>query len=238
MVPDQNGTVVSFASGDTQVITLNFSVDTTWALENVEFIAFVEDMTAKEVLQTVKKAANDLHPEFTASDTSVVVNQPLTFTNETTGGYVDAPETYEWLFPGATPASSTDRNPTTYYLTAGSYDVTLIVTRGGQVDTLTKTAYITSSWPESINEKTNFVNVQIYPNPNNGDFTLKLNPVKSIVADLKVTNTNGTVLYTENGLNIVGKMQKHLKLGSLSPGVYYLNIQNSESKTVQKFIVK
>lgn len=238
MVPDQNGTVVSFASGDTQVITLNFSVDTAWALENVEFIAFVEDMTAKEVLQTVKKAANDLHPEFTASDTAIVVNQPLTFTNETTGGYVDAPETYEWLFPGATPSSSTDRNPTTYYLTAGSYDVTLIVTRGGQVDTLTKTAYITSSWPSGVKEKTNFVNVQIYPNPNNGDFTLKLNPVKSVVADLTVTNTNGTVLYTENGLNIAGKMQKHLKLGNLSPGVYYLNIQNSESKTVQKFIVK
>jgi PKD repeat protein len=238
MVPDQNGTVVDFSSGDTQVIILNYSVDAAWDLNNVEFIAFVEDMNAKEALQTVKRAANDLHPEFTTSDTAVLVNQSLTFTNLTTGGYIDAPESYEWLFPGATPSTSVERDPSVIYTTAGNFDVTLIVNRGSQIDTITKEAYITASFPSGFEEKSNFINAQIFPNPNNGEFTLELNPVKSVVADLFITNANGAVVYKENGLNINGKMVKSLNLGTLSPGVYYLSIQNADSKTVQKLIVK
>jgi PKD repeat protein len=46
--------------------------------------------------------------------------------------------TYEWIMPGATPSTSTMANPTVTYSTAGTYDVTLIVTNGCMSDTLTR----------------------------------------------------------------------------------------------------
>ena len=50
MVPDANGTTVSFASGDTQIITLSFTKDETWVTGNCEVVAFVQDNTTKEIL--------------------------------------------------------------------------------------------------------------------------------------------------------------------------------------------
>jgi len=254
MVPSQNGTPVDFSSGDIQTVTLNFDMNSDWPIEDCEFITFLQNKDTGQgnqqgtspyplkkyvVYQTIKRGTIDLTAGFTASDTVVTTNVPVTFTNETYGGYIGVPETtYEWLFPGANPSTSVEKDPTIVYVLDGEYDVTLIATRGGQVDTLTKTAYIKSSFPAGIQEKTNFVNAEIYPNPNNGEFTLEFNPVKSVIADLTVTNANGAVLYKENGLNINGKMIKHMTLGKLSPGVYYLTIQNSDSKTVQKLLVK
>jgi len=253
MVPDQNGSVIDFSGGDTQTVTLNFSMSASWPLEDCEFIAFLQNKDSGQgnqqgtnpyplkkfvVYQTIKRGTIDLTPEFVASDTDVTTNEPVTFTNMTTGGYIGVPETYEWLFPGANPSTSVEENPTVAYTIDGSFDVTLIVNRGGQIDTLTKTAYITSNWPVGVNGKANFVNTLITPNPNHGEFTLELNPVNPVIADLTVTNTNGVVLYKENGLNINGKLVKHISLGNLSPGVYYLTIQNSDSKTVQKLLVK
>ncbi|MBK7970192.1 MAG: T9SS type A sorting domain-containing protein [Bacteroidetes bacterium] len=52
--------------------------------------------------------------------------------------------TYQWSFPGGSPASSTQMFPATTYSAAGSYDITLIVTDGANSDTITKAAFITN----------------------------------------------------------------------------------------------
>ncbi|MCF8366300.1 MAG: hypothetical protein K9H16_10995, partial [Bacteroidales bacterium] len=51
MVPNQNGTPVSFANGDIQTVELNFTMEGFWAEENCELIAFLQDNSSKEVLQ-------------------------------------------------------------------------------------------------------------------------------------------------------------------------------------------
>ncbi|MFN5620042.1 MAG: T9SS type A sorting domain-containing protein [Flavobacteriales bacterium] len=53
--------------------------------------------------------------------------------------------TFEWSFPGATPATSTEPYPTVVYNTPGTYDVTLTVTDGGESQTVTYTNYISSA---------------------------------------------------------------------------------------------
>lgn len=50
---------------------------------------------------------------------------------------------YQWTFPGGTPTTSTEINPTVCYSTAGSYDVTLISSNASGSDTLTLINYIT-----------------------------------------------------------------------------------------------
>lgn len=51
---------------------------------------------------------------------------------------------WNWLFPGADVASSTEQNPTVTYSTPGVYDVTLTSeTAAGKSSTLTRTAFVT-----------------------------------------------------------------------------------------------
>jgi PKD repeat protein len=142
MVPDENGTTVSFAGGDVQTVTLNYSLDPTWPVEDIEFIAFVQNDQGKEILQGAKRAAIDLHVDFSASTNQVNKDQEVTFTNNTTGGFIHAPEIYHWEFPGATPDTSNLENPVVTYTECGLHPVTLIVNHGGQIDTVTKAAYI------------------------------------------------------------------------------------------------
>lgn len=141
MVPNQNGTPLSFANGDVETVTLNFNLDPNWPVEDVEFVAGIQAGN-KEYLQGIKRAAIDLNVDFTANSTVVSNNGTVTFTNNTTGGFIGTPETYEWSFPGGNPSTSTLQNPTVVYTECGIHDVTLTVNRGGQVKTLTKQAYV------------------------------------------------------------------------------------------------
>jgi PKD repeat protein len=141
MLPNQNGTAFDFNAGDQVVITLEFNMNPAWSIDHVEFVAAVQ-ASNKEVLQAVKQAAIDLNVDFNANNTVINNNQPVTFTNGTIGGYLHVPETYMWYFDGATPATSTDKNPVVTYNECGAHDVKLIVNRGSQIDSVVKTAYI------------------------------------------------------------------------------------------------
>jgi PKD repeat protein len=55
MVPNANGTSLNFSGGNTQTIELDFSMAGFWESENCELIAFIQDNSSKEVLQTAMK---------------------------------------------------------------------------------------------------------------------------------------------------------------------------------------
>jgi PKD repeat protein len=160
MVPDANGTVVSFTSGNVQTATISFSMDPTWNLENSEFVVFLQDMAAGQgdipgtsnppygamhkfqTFQGIKYALTPLSSDFTADVTQVSTNGTVQFTSNVQGGFVLVPITYNWSFPGATPDHSYDANPVVSYVDCGPHDVTLVVTAGGQTDTRVKANYI------------------------------------------------------------------------------------------------
>lgn len=81
--------------------------------------------------------------DFTAN-TTFSCNSPLTvnFTNTTSSNGATG-LSYEWLFPGGSPASSNQLNPPPVVFTNGSYDVTLISTSAnGCEDTLLRPNFI------------------------------------------------------------------------------------------------
>lgn len=158
MVPNANGTAVDFTSGNIQTVTLNFAMDPSWPIADCEFIAAFQDKDAGQgnqsgtasgypikkykVYQAIKRGVIDLTVDFSASQTAIPKDGSVTFTNNTSGGYIGTNETYQWSFPGGTPDVSTDKNPTVVYSDCGTHDVMLIVNRGGQIDTITKANYI------------------------------------------------------------------------------------------------
>ncbi len=57
---------------------------------------------------------------------------------------------YKWLFPGGSPATSTQTNPQVTYSTPGSYTVTEIVTSSTGTDTMVRSNYITVATPANL----------------------------------------------------------------------------------------
>lgn len=76
---------------------------------------------------------------FTGSPTTVSVGGTVAFTDQST----NTPTSWSWTFTGGTPSTSTTKNPTVTYNTAGTYNVTLTATNAYGSNTLTKTNYIT-----------------------------------------------------------------------------------------------
>ncbi|HAA01119.1 MAG TPA: PKD domain-containing protein [Flavobacteriales bacterium] len=76
---------------------------------------------------------------FTQSATNICAGDPVTFTDQSTGG----PTSWSWSFPGGTPATSTAQNPVITYATPGTYSVTLTVTNGNGSNSTTSTNLIT-----------------------------------------------------------------------------------------------
>ena len=77
--------------------------------------------------------------DFSADATNISTGGAVHFQDQSTGN----PTSWSWSFPGGTPSSSTEQNPTVYYNTAGTYDVSLAVTNSEGNDTKTVTNYIT-----------------------------------------------------------------------------------------------
>lgn len=85
--------------------------------------------------------------DFSASANTTCTNTNVDFTDLTTGS---TPTSWTWSFPGATPNTSTQQNPTVQYAAAGTYDVTLTVSDGINQTTYTETAYIDATEPAAV----------------------------------------------------------------------------------------
>ncbi|MFQ5446514.1 MAG: PKD domain-containing protein, partial [Saprospiraceae bacterium] len=76
---------------------------------------------------------------FSAAITEGCVPFTVQFSNESS----ENATSFEWEFPGGTPATSTDENPVVVYDAAGTYSVTLTVTNPAGSDSYSLTDYIT-----------------------------------------------------------------------------------------------
>jgi PKD repeat protein len=135
---------------------------------------------------------------FSANTTQGCITTCVDFTDLST----NTPTSWQWLFPGATPPSSIDQNPSNIcYASSGSYDVTLISTNASGSDSLIISAYITI-YPEpvvSISQSgdtlfaTSAESYQWFMNGNllNGDTTQSIIISQPGTYSLMVTDSNG-----------------------------------------------
>ena len=79
MDPNQNGTPLDFSGNSSQTIMLEFTLNGSWATDNCEFVAFVQDNDTKEVLQATKVAVPDLMPMYFDNAGCMAINMlPVT----------------------------------------------------------------------------------------------------------------------------------------------------------------
>ncbi|MBN4051888.1 T9SS type A sorting domain-containing protein, partial [Cytophagaceae bacterium AH-315-L13] len=123
-------------------------LDTTYYdyFENVQF----DDADFTETLN-ISKYSNLPVADFRSFDTTLCKGDTINFLDRS----LSKPLSWSWSFPGATPSSSTLRDPQNIsYSTAGNFDVSLIITNAIGQDTVTFTNYINVGEVPTINTVT------------------------------------------------------------------------------------
>ncbi|WP_052566686.1 lectin-like protein [Candidatus Magnetobacterium casense] len=101
--------------------------------------AFDSDVT-ESLWDTTTANTNPIKADFKASNTTVSVNTPVTFSDLSTGNIVS----WQWDFENDGTIDSTSQNPTHSYTAPGTYSVNLYVKDSdGKTDYVSKGAYVT-----------------------------------------------------------------------------------------------
>jgi hypothetical protein len=88
-----------------------------------------------------------------------------------------------------------------------------------------------------ISEISNGVNLNIYPNPNQGAFTVTIASADHISGQMSVLDQLGRSIHTQE-LEVTGTKQIPLELGNIAPGVYMLMINTGSGKSVREFVIR
>ncbi len=148
----------------------------------------------------------------------------VTFFNQSQNGAF-----YQWSFPGAVPASSSEQNPTVTYMNPGLFDVSLTVTNtNGIEDSQTQNGFIFVEEPVGLNESS-FELLEIFPNP---------------VKDVLNIQFEETASFTQiNIFDALGKLQftspfkNQISVQDLADGIYQVQIVG-ETESIIKTIIK
>lgn len=173
----------------------------------------------------------------TATAISNVTVNPLPTVNATTSStLICTLPTQQTATLSATGANTyTWSNSTTGSSTAVSPSVTTTYTvTGTDANGCENTAVVTQSVSSCTgidNVSYSNYNVAVYPNPNNGSFTIELSQVNSN-STIEVINLLGEVVYTA----ITSNEKTQVNINNVNTGVYFVRIKDSSTTRIQKIV--
>ncbi|MCX6249756.1 MAG: hypothetical protein NTX61_03295 [Bacteroidetes bacterium] len=102
---------------------------------------------------------------------------------------------------------------------------------------LSVTVNACASLPEGIEDQQLTRDFRIYPNPNQGQFTVSMECYCDENCDLFVFNTFGQKIYELKNLVINGKKEQTIDLGNLPDGLYSVVFRNRDQWLVKKLLI-
>lgn len=190
-------------------------------VSNDAFVFMIDDIAVTTSASVTPPVAN-----FSGTPTSGCKPLTVTFTDQST----NSPTSRSWSFPGGTPATSTAQNPVITYNTAGTYNVSLTATNAGGNNTFTRTGYIIANDCTGVEEDI-ASKISVYPNPTDGILNVNIPESR---ANVKISN----ILGKEVKFFKLTSTENILDLSSLTPGMYFIEIQLANTKSVSKITVR
>jgi hypothetical protein len=167
-------------------------------------------------------------PDATSQFTSSVTGATATFTNQSTNAV-----SYNWNFGDASPGS-TSANPSHTYASNGTYTVTLTVTGPCGTATSTTTVVITQVGLQD-NDLSN--TLSLYPNPNDGNFTLSFDFTVAKDVTIEVLDMSGRIIFSDQENGIMS-YNKQIGLESAESGMYFVRIVTTEGVVTEKVMIQ
>lgn len=144
-----------------------------------------------------------------------------------------SPNSWEWDFGDGN--GSVVQNPKHTYNNTGLYTVKLKVCNGNTCDTVTKVGYI-NVLPNGLVEIGVELSAKLYPNPNDGNFTLEINDKSSRRLELRVYNAIGEEIFMEDFYS-QGHTLKTVNISTLSKGIYFVHLNSSDNIIYREKII-
>ncbi len=82
------------------------------------------------------------------------------------------------------------------------------------------------------------VTVSIYPNPNNGTFSLLLESDQSQIVSVDIIDSFGRMVTSKKGLGVSGQSQTEISLNTFGKGIYAVKLYSAGNTLVKKVVVE
>jgi hypothetical protein len=79
---------------------------------------------------------------------------------------------------------------------------------------------------------------EIYPNPNTGEFNIKVETLASEVFNIEIYNSLGSLIWKQENVTVNGTFTKHVVLTDSPSGMYMVKLRNNDNTIVKKLIIK
>ena len=172
-----------------------------------------------------KEAVEIISVNFEADELEILTWQQVHFTDLSIGNITS----WEWQFEGGNPASSTEQNPSVFFSTPGTYDVSLTVFSDNEQMQVIKEDYITSHLGMYLSS--GLLNkIQLSPNPAKNQ--IRINGLNGEIADIKIYDLAGKLILEKN------RVVNVLDVSDISKGLYLLSIEiNGEFQQIE-FVIE
>ncbi len=124
-------------------------------------------------------------------------------------------------FEGVIPASDAE---VFYKITASDGDLTSTLTGSYSIAT-------------NINNPDGIVSLNVYPNPNKGEFTLEMNARKAGTFHVEIINMLGQVVYQKQ-ISQDGFYRESIDISDKASGLYYIKMSDGTSEKVAKILIQ
>jgi len=137
------------------------------------------------------------------------------------------------------PATTNDANPTHIYTKVGTYKVTMTVTDNLGNNEYTKWYDIVIDVVNSATDMFANIDVNVYPNPSTGKFTLTYSNVLEVeAANVTIMDIRGRVV-ANNQVTVNGnEFAKDYDLSMFGKGVYLVKVQVNEQVQVKRLVIE
>ena len=205
-------TVASGAS--TNAITVNFAPT---AASGVIKVNGVNDCGSGTVSPSFNVVVNPLPA------TPVITRHGDTLTSSANSGN-------QWYLDGVIIPGATAKQHVAVY--TGNY--TVVVTLSGCSSATSNSILVL---PVSVGDFEVSHTFDLYPNPNQGQFNIKVVSAKPLVLNLEVYNNLGALLWKQEKVTVDGTYTTPVDLGNVPNGVYMVSLRNTETNSVRKVVI-
>lgn len=196
--------------------TINVSSAATYAVDVTDSNGCIGSDTIVVGTETTPTAAFS----FLVSGAGLVYDFTYTGTTNAT--------TYAWDFGDGN--SDTQQNPSHTYTTPGSYVVTLMITNECGTDSITQSVTVVN-----ITSGIDAQSVDVYPNPNNGRFTVAFASYDFSDVTVEIFNLHGQQVHQQVFEQVNGSVKEQMSVENVSSGVYFIRF-TSETTVVNRRI--
>lgn len=214
--------------GDTYDWSTNQSTQTITVTTSGTYSVTVSDQFGCEDMSSITVTTV---PNFTAGITApdtADLFASVNFMNGSTGNTVG------WLWDFGDGSVSTLQNPTHQYVGLGTYTVTLITTNGTCQDTVTHEIVIEifTDIEDEIESS-----LQVYPNPNDGNFQVAFELENPQDVDLSILDLSGKSVF-QKSLGNQYQYKESVNIQQLPQGLYILKVSVGTASIYRKIIIQ